>query len=79
MIYSHDNDKIIPVRVRSGEKLDTIALKLKLNYSSLKKINMHLKQDYIPQNSSAMLNIPISRLNIFHSVYGGQRRVDSRY
>ncbi|NEW60250.1 lytic transglycosylase domain-containing protein, partial [Sulfurovum sp. bin170] len=73
MIYKFDNDGITSVRVKSGERLKQIASRLQINYSTLKNINMHLKQDFIPQNSNAMLNIPTSRLNMFHRVYGGQR------
>jgi len=79
MIYRFDNDRITSVRVRSTERLNQIASRLQLNYSTLKSINMHLKQDFIPQNSNAMLNIPTSRMSIFNQVYGSQRRADSRY
>ena len=79
MIYRFNNDRITSVRLRSRERLNQIASKLQINYSTLKKINMHLKQEFIPQNSNAMLNIPTSRLSKFNQVYGGQRRADIRY
>jgi membrane-bound lytic murein transglycosylase D len=77
MIYRFDHDRITSVKVRTRENLRQIASRIRVNYSTLKKINMHLRKDYIPQNSNAMLNIPTSRLNIFHKVYGRQRY--SRY
>ncbi|SFV64832.1 Membrane-bound lytic murein transglycosylase D precursor [hydrothermal vent metagenome] len=73
MIYRFDNDRITSVRLHTAERLNQIASRLQINYFTLKKINMHLKQDYIPRNSNAMLNIPTSRLNMFYRVYGGQR------
>jgi membrane-bound lytic murein transglycosylase D len=79
MIYRFGNEKIVPVRLRTTERLRSVASRLQVNYFMLKKINMHLKQDFIPQNSSAMLNIPISRLKRFNNIYGGQRRAYSRY
>jgi membrane-bound lytic murein transglycosylase D len=79
MIYRFGNDRIVPVRIRTSERLNSIASRLNINYFTLKKINMHLKQDFIPQNSNAMLNIPISKLGRFNSIYGNQRRADSRH
>jgi membrane-bound lytic murein transglycosylase D len=77
MIYRFDHDRITSVKVRTRENLRQIASRIRVDYSTLKKINMHLRKDYIPQNSNAMLNIPTSRLNIFHKVYDRQRY--SRY
>jgi membrane-bound lytic murein transglycosylase D len=79
MIYRYDHDRISPVRIQTNQRLQEIASRLQMNYASLKKINMHLKQDFVPQNSGVMLNIPTSRLSIFHNIYGGQRRAYNGY
>jgi len=81
MIYRFDKDRITPVRVRGGEKLYNIASMLRINYPILKKINMHLKKDFVPPNSNVMVNIPTSRLQMFHALYNRPRgqRVSSRF
>jgi membrane-bound lytic murein transglycosylase D len=77
--YQFDNDMITPVRVRGGEKLQNIASILRMDYSILKKINRHLKQDFVPPNSNIMVNIPTSRVQMFRSIYGDQRRARNQY
>ncbi len=67
--YKFDNDMITPVRVRPGERLQNIASMLRMDYSILKKINLHLKQDIVPPNSSVRVNIPTSRLYMFRTLY----------
>ncbi len=79
MKYRFDNDMITPVRVRAGERLQNIASMLRMDYSILKKINMHLKKDFVPPNSNVMVNIPTSRLQMFYTLYGGQRRAENIY
>ena len=71
MIYKFNRDSLTPVRVHGGEKLGHIASILNMNYSILKRTNMHLKQDYVPYNSNVKINIPTSRLNMFYSRYRG--------
>ncbi len=76
--YKFDNDMITPVRVRGGERLQNIASILRMDYSILKKINLHLKQDFVPPNSSVRVNIPTSRLYMFRTLYE-QRQAYNRY
>jgi len=73
------NDMIIPVRVRDGENLRKIASILRMNYSTLKRINLHLKKDFVPPHSNVMINIPISRLQMFNNLYGNPRRAENLY
>jgi len=79
MKYQFDNDMLVPVRVRGGENIREIAQHLKMNYSILKKINLHLKKGFVPYNSNVMVNIPASRLPIFNALYRNQRRADNLY
>jgi membrane-bound lytic murein transglycosylase D len=74
MKYKFDNDRITPVRVKGGERLQNIASLLRMDYSILKKINLHLKQDFVPYNSNIMVNIPTSRLHMFRTLYRSHRR-----
>ena len=76
--YKFDNDMITPVRVRGGERLQNIASILRMDYSILKKINLHLKQDFVPPNSNVRVNIPTSRLYMFRTLYE-QRQAYNRY
>ncbi len=76
--YKFDYDMITPVRVRGGERLQNIASILRMDYSILKKINLHLKKDFVPPNSSVRVNIPTSRLYMFRTLYE-QRQVYNRY
>jgi len=79
MKYQFDGDKITPVRVRGGERLQNIASILRMDYYILKKINRHLKKDFVPQNSNIMVNIPASRVQMFYRLYGNQRRARNQY
>ncbi|HHC11159.1 MAG TPA: lytic transglycosylase, partial [Campylobacterales bacterium] len=79
MKYKFDGDKITPVRVRGGERLQNIANMLRMDYSILKKINRHLKKDFVPKYSNIMVNIPTSRVQMFHNIYGNQRRARNQY
>ena len=76
--YKFDNDMITPVRVRGGERLQNIASILRMDYSILKKINLHLKKDFVPPNSNIRVNIPTSRLYMFRTLYE-QRQAYNRY
>ncbi len=67
--YKFDYDMITPVRVRDGERLENIASLLRMDYSILKKINLHLKKDFVPPNSNVRVNIPTSRLYMFRTLY----------
>ncbi len=78
MKYKFDDDRITPVIVRGGETLQNIASILRMDYSILKKINMHLKKDFVPENSNIMVNIPTSRLHMFRTLYRGQRQAYTR-
>jgi membrane-bound lytic murein transglycosylase D len=78
MKYKFDGDRISQVRVRGGERLQNIAYMLKMDFNILKKINLHLKQDFVPPNSRIMVNIPTSRLHMFHTLYRGQRQAYNR-
>jgi len=78
MKYKFDNDRITPVRVNGGDNLHHIASLLRMDYSILKKINLHLKQDVVPRNSNIMVNIPTSRLHMFRTLYRGQRQAYNR-
>jgi membrane-bound lytic murein transglycosylase D len=69
MKYKFDGDRITPVRVRGGETLRNIASLLKMDYSILKRINMHLKKDFVPKGSNIMVNIPTSRVRMFRKLY----------
>jgi len=79
MKYKFEGDRIAPVRVRGGERLQNIAYLLRMDYSILKKINQHLKRDFVPPNSNVMVNIPASRVQMFYRLYGNQRRVINQY
>ncbi|NOZ89872.1 MAG: lytic transglycosylase domain-containing protein [Epsilonproteobacteria bacterium] len=79
MKYQFDNDRIIPVRVRGGENLRNIASILQMDYSALKRINLHLKKDFVPSNSNIMVNIPASRVQMFRNAYGNPRRAENIY
>ncbi|MCK5853808.1 MAG: lytic transglycosylase domain-containing protein [Sulfurovaceae bacterium] len=72
-IYRMNKDSLTPVRVRDGERLQTIASMLKMDYRVLKRTNMHLKKDFVPRGSKVMVNIPTSRLGMFRAVYNGNR------
>jgi len=52
---------------------------LRMDYSILKKINRHLKKDFVPRNSNIMVNIPASRVEMFYNLYGNQRRARNQY
>ncbi|RUM76816.1 MAG: lytic transglycosylase [Sulfurovum sp.] len=68
-IYRMNKESLTPVRVRDGERLETIASMLKIDYRTLKRINMHLKRGFVPRGSGAMVNIPTSRLGMFQALY----------
>lgn len=78
--YKFDYDMITPVRVRDGERLKNIASILRMDYSILKKINLHLKRDIVPPHSNIRVNIPTSRLYMFRALYQyKQRQAYNRY
>jgi len=78
MKYQFDGDMITPMRVRNGENLQHIASLLKMDYSILKNINQHLKQDFVPRDKNIMINIPTSRVEMFRGVYNHQRRYNNQ-
>ena len=69
MIYKMNRDTITPVRVRSGEKLSTLASLLNMNLYYLQKINPHLKKGHAPYNRRYRINIPASKVGLFNEKY----------
>ena len=69
MKYKYDNDLLIPVKVRAGETLQNVASILNMDYNILKKMNLHLKRDFVPPDKSINMNIPASRLQMFYNRY----------
>ncbi len=78
MIYRMNRDSLVPVPVRSGDNLRHIASVLRMDYGILKRTNMHLKEDFIPQNSNVKVNIPRSRIAMFDREYRGIRSTQYR-
>jgi len=71
MIYKMNRDSIVPVPVRSGEKLLNLASILNMNPYYLQKINPHLKQGMTPYIQGYEINIPASKVEEFNNVYAG--------
>jgi membrane-bound lytic murein transglycosylase D len=71
MIYTMNRDSIVPVSVRSGEKLSDISSLLNMNPYYLNKINPHLKQGHAPYNYDYKINIPASKVEDFNRIYAG--------
>ncbi len=70
LIYKMNRDSIVPVPVRSGEKLSHLSTLLNMNPYYLNKINPHLKQGVAPYNAYK-INIPASKVEDFNRVYAG--------
>jgi len=69
LMYKMNRDGITPVRVRSGEKLETLASVLNMNKYYLEKINAHLKRGHAPYVNSYKINIPTSKVEMFRRYY----------
>ena len=76
-IYRMNKDSLTPVRLRGGDNLQQLASMLRMDYRVLKRTNMHLKRDFVPQGSNVMVNIPTSKLNMFRAVYN--RNINQNY
>lgn len=68
MVPTSDHEKLIPVKVRQNERLDTIARVLKINPRLLKSTNLHLRQGYVPSQRYSV-NIPESKLQAYYQNY----------
>ena len=69
MMYSINGDSITPVKVKSGEKLSHLAHLLNMNKRYLEKINPHLKKGHAPYRQGYAINIPTSKVEMFHEQY----------
>ena len=69
MMYKINGDSITPVKVKSGERLSTLANILEMNKIYLEKINPHLKKGHAPYRKGYNINIPTSKVEIFHARY----------
>jgi len=78
MLLNLPDDKIIPVQVRSGESLSTLASILNMNPYYLKKINAHLKNGRTPNIPKYRINIPKSRVKMFNTRYVANMRQNNR-
>jgi membrane-bound lytic murein transglycosylase D len=75
ILFSLPNDKIVPVQVRRGESLSTLASILNMNKYYLEKINAHLKHGRAPSSYHGYrINIPKSKLPIFNARYAANMR-----
>ncbi|RUM68193.1 MAG: hypothetical protein DSZ07_07270 [Sulfurovum sp.] len=79
IMHTMHRDGITPVRVRSGEKISTIASLLNMNQKYLNKINPHLKSGHAPYNRSYKINIPSSKVRDFNQRYAGIYRQRNEY
>ncbi len=69
MIHQLNRDSITPVVVRSGETLANLATTLQINRFYLEKINAHLKNGHVPYKRGYRVNIPTSKVQLFHARY----------
>jgi len=69
MMHRINKDSITPVEVRAGESLASLSRVLKMDAYYLKKINAHLKNGRVPNRHGYHVNIPTSKLNMFHQRY----------
>jgi len=78
MLLKLPNDKIVPVQVRSGESLSRLASILNMNKYYLEKINAHLKNGHVPNVRGYRINIPESKVQMFHARYTANMRQQNR-
>jgi membrane-bound lytic murein transglycosylase D len=69
MMHKINGDSITPVKVKSGERLSTLANILNMNKTFLEKINPHLKKGHAPYRTGYRINIPTSKVDTFHARY----------
>lgn len=69
MMPTSNHDKLVPVKVRNGERLNTVASVLRMNPSVLQHNNLHLRQGFVPHQRFSV-NIPESKLGLFYQNYG---------
>lgn len=74
MMYTINKDSITPVKVRSGESLAHLSNILKMDTFYLKKINAHLKNGRVPNRHGYKVNIPTSKVSMFHDSYAKNTR-----
>lgn len=74
LMYKMNPDAITSVKVRSGETLSQLASVLSMNKSYLEKINAHLKRGHTPHNRAYTINIPSSKVQMFHTRYASIKR-----
>ena len=71
MMFRINRDRLVPVKLRAGERLGQIASTLGMDYRVLKNTNMHLKNDIVPYRGNAMVNIPMSKYKQYLAQYQG--------
>jgi membrane-bound lytic murein transglycosylase D len=69
MMYRISRDSITPVEVKSGESLAQLSHLLKMDPFYLHKINAHLKNGRVPHRHGYQVNIPTSKVKMFHHHY----------
>ncbi len=74
MLSTLPDDKIVPVQVRSGESLSSLASILNMNKYYLEKINAHLKNGHAPYVRGYRINIPKSKIQMFNARYAANMR-----
>ncbi len=74
MLSTLPDDKIVPVQVRSGESLSSLASILNMNKYYLEKINAHLKNGRAPHVRGYRINIPKSKIQMFNARYAANMR-----
>ena len=78
MLSRLPKDQIVPVKVRSGESLSRLASILNMNKYYLEKINAHLKNGHAPYINGYRINIPKSKVQMFHARYTANMRQQNR-
>ena len=69
MMEEINQDKIVSVKVRSGESLSRLAAILNMDSFYLRKINAHLKNGRVPFGQGYTVNIPASKEHLFFQRY----------
>ena len=64
-----NKDRISAVTVRSGESLAHLSTILNMDSYYLKKINAHLRNGRVPDRQGYKVNIPTSKVRMFHARY----------
>jgi len=69
MVHRISQDGITPVKVSAGESLARLSTILNMDSSYLYQINPHLKNGKVPHRDGYAINIPTSRVGMFHNRY----------